>query len=75
MFALCPTQRTGTIFPQRGTATPLPVQLAIGLEIIQAVPITMEPDTPSILAHAEGSITTTAMAIKHMSQRGTYGKE
>ena len=35
----------------------------------------MEQATPSILVHAEGSITITAMDTRPMFQRGTCGKD
>ena len=75
MSAQCPTTQTGTTSPPRETAIPSQVQLAIEPEIIQAAHTIMEQATQSILVHAEGSITTTAMDARLMFQRGTCGKD
>ena len=73
MSARCPTARTGTTSPPRETAIPSQVQLAIEPEIIQAAHTIMEQATQSILVHAEGSITITAMGTRPTFQNETYG--
>jgi hypothetical protein len=73
MFAQCPTAQTGITSPPRATAIHLQDRLAIVPEIIRAVHTTMELATASILVHAEGSITITAMGTRPTFQNETYG--
>ena len=71
--AQCPTTQIGTTSPPRATATPLQVLLVIVQETIQEMHTIMELATPSILAHAEDSITTIVGATRLMFQNETYG--
>ena len=75
MSAQCPTTLTGTTSPLKVTAIHLQVQQVIVQETIQETHTIMELATQSILVHAEGSITITAMDIRPTFQRETCGKD